>query len=289
VKRPAATNTPAVRPPPSRVPRRAAGGFTLVELLIVIAIIGLLATLAFVVLSRSLRDARTAVERQTIISLRNGVESFKQDFGFYPPLVDDTDPFDEATNNPRVRSEAFLNSTQLPNGPRHSAFSIPYYLFGMLPVAADGVDGPGFTEPLRDGTFSRRGREYPSRMDISSDGSRLKRHPRDTSQMMYVDRWGKAATTTAGWPAVNAIRYYRWKPAFDSTGQVEQFLTPRAVGDPNLDVSLRDAQYAIVSVGPDGVTDEQKPVPTAGKIDVRVSAAPIVFRVTADDIVEVGR
>lgn len=272
-------------------PRRGRAGFTLMELLIVVAIIGLMATLAFVVLARSLRDARASVERQTLVSIRNGVESFKQDFGFLPPLVDDADPYNAAQARPNVRSDAYLMSAQQPLGPRFSAFSIPYYVLGLLPAAGDGVDGPGFTEPLRDGSFSKRGREYPARLDISADPNRLKRNPgdRNHAQMMYVDRWGKAATNTAGWPAVNPVRFYRWKPAFDNTGKVEQYLVPRAVGDPNIDVSLRDAEYAIVSVGPDGVTDERKPLPTANKIDARVDQTPIVSRVTADDIVEVGK
>jgi type II secretory pathway pseudopilin PulG len=261
------------------------------ELLIVVAIIGLMATLAFVVLAKSLRDARASVERQTLVSIRNGVESFKQEFGFLPPLVDNADPYNVATGRPNIRSDAYLMSAQLPIGPRHSAFTIPYYILGLLPAEGDGVDGPGFTEPLRDGSFTKRGREYPARLDISADPSRLKRNPGDRtkSQMMYVDRWGKAATSTAGWPAVNPVRYYRWKPAFDNAGKVEQYLVPRAVGDPNVDFSLRDAEYAIVSVGPDGVTDERKPLPTANKIDVRVDATPTATRATADDIVEVGK
>jgi prepilin-type N-terminal cleavage/methylation domain-containing protein len=272
---------------------RRRAGFTLAELLIVIAIIGLLATLAFVVLSRSLRDSRAAVERQTIIALRNGVESFKQEFGFAPPLIDDSDPVNPTTHNPNVRGEAFLRSAEDINEPRYSTLSLPYYVFGLLGKDEDGVDGPGYTEPQRDGTFSRRGRAYPSRMDISSDGARLKRDPADPVRMAYVDRWGKAATSSEGWPAANPIRYYRWKPAFKASGALDQYLVPRAVGDPNTNIALRGAEYAIVSVGPDGVTDERRPLPVQAPggpaADPRTEAEPIDGRVTADDIVEVGQ
>lgn len=273
--------------------RRGRGGFTLAELLIVIAIIGVLSTLAFVVLSRALRTSRAAVERQTIIALRNGVESFKQEFGFPPPLVDDTDPVNMTTGNPNVRGDAFLRSEEDVNEPRYSTLSLPYYIFGLLGVKEDGVAGPGFTEPLRDGTFSRRGRAYPSRMDVSSDGARLKRDPGNAVRMAYVDRWGKAATSSAGWPAVNSIRYYRWKPAFKDSGALDQYLVPRAVGDPNVDIGLRSAEYAIVSVGPDGVTDERRPLPllTPGGpgADARTDIVILDKRLTADDIVEVGQ
>lgn len=264
-------------------------GFTLVELLIVVAVIGLLSTLAFVVLSRSIRNARAALERQTLVSIRDGVESYRQDFGFLPPLVDDTNPVDVATGNPRVFGSAYLRSEVTPALPRYSVYSLQYYLFGSLGVEEDGVDGPGFTEPNEDGSFTRRGREYPARMDVSRDPARLKTNPGNRFQSVYVDRWGKAATSSAGWPALNPIRYYRWSPAFNAEGRVEQYLVPRAVGDPNGDVSLRDASYAIVSVGPDMVTDDRMPVPTAGKIDNRINVQPINLRWTADDIVEVGR
>lgn len=269
-------------------------GFTLMELLIVVAIIGLLATLAFVVLSRSLTNARMAAERQTVISIRNGVESFIQDFGFPPPLVDDADPINMATRNPNVRNDAYLSSEVLPNQQRFSTLTLPYYIFGLLGEEEDGVDGPGYTEPQRDGSFSRKGRSYPARMDISADASRLKRDPASMHRMAYVDRWGRAASSAAGWPAVNQIRYYLWKPAFKQDGSLEQYLVPRAVGDPNTDFSLRNARYAIVSVGYDGVTDEGRPLPlitppNPPPTNPRVEARPIDKNVTADDIVEVGQ
>lgn len=272
--------------------RGAGRGFTLAELLIVVAIIGLLATLAFVVLSRAIREARATVERQTLVSIRNAVESFKQDFGFLPPLVRDggPGPRDAALRKPRVWDDGFLRSESNPDLPRYSVNSIPFYLLGTLDAEYDGVDGPGFTEPQPDGSFSKRGREYPPRFDVSVDPARVKTNPADPLDVRYVDRWGRAATSSAGWPAVNPIRYYRWLPSFGPDGRVDQYLTPRAVGDPNVDFSLRDAQYAIVSVGPNGVTDERKPLPTAGSaLDNRVDGTQIDTFRTSDDLVEVGR
>ncbi len=62
-------------------------GFTLIELLVSIAIIAILITLVSVGVSHALKTARGVSERQTMVSLNQGVQAFKQEFGFLPPLV----------------------------------------------------------------------------------------------------------------------------------------------------------------------------------------------------------
>lgn len=61
--------------------------FTLIELLVSIAIIALLISLAAVGFGRVLRTARGAGEKQSAASIKLGVEQFRQEFGFLPPLV----------------------------------------------------------------------------------------------------------------------------------------------------------------------------------------------------------
>jgi general secretion pathway protein G len=65
------------------------GGFTLVELVVVLTLIGLLLTIAapryFHIIDRS----RDTVQRQNISTLRDAIDKFHGDLGRYPDTLDD--------------------------------------------------------------------------------------------------------------------------------------------------------------------------------------------------------
>lgn len=289
-------------------------GFTLIELSISIVVVLLLASLGTVAAAKVIRSSRNAAERQLLISIRQAVDAFRQQFGFLPPLVNDVDG--PLTANPpyypMVRDDDFIarNGSTLPDEPRYSVHSLTYYLMGVLDLSdarpggakpVDGVEGPGFTAPQRDGTFSQRGAPINPLLDSAKARSRLRRlddprsggnNPAMRGRVVLVDRWG------------NEIRYYRWAPRFyrnasnsrdPRNGELDQFFVPRAVGDPNKDPQLRGAEYAIVSLGADGQTDERKPLPRIGPDGTPINAAPhtdaapIDTSLTEDDLVEVGR
>jgi prepilin-type N-terminal cleavage/methylation domain-containing protein len=65
--------------------RRAGRGFTLVELMVVISIIGLLVTLLVPVVSSARLIASKTATTKTIKDLSMGLENYKGDFGEYPP------------------------------------------------------------------------------------------------------------------------------------------------------------------------------------------------------------
>jgi general secretion pathway protein G len=73
--------------------RKVEAGFTLIELLIVIAIIGILASMAVVQLRQTPKRAKEAALRQNLYVLRNCIDQYFTDKGKYPAnlqaLVDD--------------------------------------------------------------------------------------------------------------------------------------------------------------------------------------------------------
>jgi prepilin-type N-terminal cleavage/methylation domain-containing protein len=267
--------------------RRLVRAFTLVEVSLVVIIIGVIAALSFVLLARVIKGGREAGERQMLFSLRTGIEQFRNDFGFLPPLVNDVNPSGpvDSSNNPRVRDNRFLRYETFPAEQRYSVYSIPYYLLGVLGTDVDGVDGPGYTDPQSDGSFKRRGRRTDPKLDIAKNPARLRTDPADMNRVVLLDRWQ------------NPIRYYRWQARHiddntANTGQVDQYFVPRVFGDPNEVIELRDATYGLASLGADGTTDERKPLEKTGRgpdPGGGTDNTPIDRAVTKDDIVEVGR
>lgn len=294
----------------SRSRARQRPGFTLVELSVVIIVIVILVSLGTVAAARAVRSSRESAERLLLVSIKQGVEQFKQQFGFYPPLVKnggvgpvpDGPIGQDATTGivkPQVWDAAFLRSESAvalttTQEERYSEYSLPYYLMGVLDAndmsttstPIDGVPGPGFTHPAEDGSFSKKGQAYGPYIDAGVR-KRLVNEDSVNGRIKFVDRWYVAGVN---WPA---IRYYRWMPqVFDTgpnKGQVKQFMVPRVLGDPNKDENLRNAEFAIVSFGPDGQSDTRKPLPKGTGAATGTDAAPINAEFTKDDIVEVGR
>ena len=86
--------TPAANRPEGGAPaRRGAAGFTLIELLIVVAIIGILATMAVVQLRQTPQRAKEAALKENLYVMRNVIDQYFTDKGKYPDslqsLVDD--------------------------------------------------------------------------------------------------------------------------------------------------------------------------------------------------------
>lgn len=62
------------------------GGFTLIELMTVIVILGLLATVIFAVLQQSRAQGRDASRVQAMKELQKAIELHFSEYGYYPPL-----------------------------------------------------------------------------------------------------------------------------------------------------------------------------------------------------------
>jgi prepilin-type N-terminal cleavage/methylation domain-containing protein len=280
---------------PASVHRRA---YTIVELLIVVAIITLLAALVFVAVGASVRQARVVSEQRYLAGLGLAVEQFKRDFGFYPPLVSGN-PFagaeaepagpsaqstlvlDTTLNNrtrPRVvgedqsgyptrpaAAEGFLRYEFDPGTPRYSAYSLGIYLFGGLGKNISGAEGAGFTRPdiAQNFAFQPGGRVFPPLVDMAGSQQRLRVPEKSTVDQrvrVLTDRWDQP------------LRYFRWEPIFRADGQVDVlaadtsggrawpgYNVPRFLGDPTAETRLRSARFAIVSSGPDLQINEADP------------------------------
>lgn len=267
-------------------------GFTLIEVVLVTVIAVILVTLTIVAVSNAIRSARRTADQLYLRSISVGVEQFKNEFNFLPPLVDEVNPLITVTSPSGASIRRPKLQTQLANGqdlplnqlqvfygdgvttvPRFSRLTIPYYMLGVqdgvTDGSVDGVAGAGFTRPTDDGGFTRAGREFAPLFDFSNRSDRFKRVSEDvlTDKTTIVDR------------AERAVRIYRWEPyyygsATATPGKVQNYCVPSFIGDPQTDVRLRRGGYAIVSGGPDGVLNQ-----TASPTD----------RDNADNIVEIGQ
>jgi prepilin-type N-terminal cleavage/methylation domain-containing protein len=82
------------------------GGFTLVEMLVVIAIIGILAAILIPVANTAIKSARRAANAFEISQLSNAIEQYKsENGGLYPPS------FGEGGNNANFYANAFAGGT----------------------------------------------------------------------------------------------------------------------------------------------------------------------------------
>lgn len=65
-----------------------AAGFTLLELIIVVAIVGILATMAMPALKNVPRKAAESVLKSDLRTFRDVIDQFHADKGYYPPTLD---------------------------------------------------------------------------------------------------------------------------------------------------------------------------------------------------------
>ncbi len=240
------------------------------------------------------------------------------------------------TADARLNASSALVGRYIPDR-RFSEHSLAYYLVGALPTAVDGIDGPGMLAPNQDGTFSKPGptntrsariqsgspaRVYTPFVDIGRNAPRLdiSLEARVAGEPAYPFRYRLIA------PNGKPYRYYRWdrRTAADIQEQakvqnpvikwdfylptpddapedeIDKLNIPSILGNPRDNAGLRDAEYAILSAGPDGYYGD---MPFEGKEDDALFAMQSALGVPRgtqynartreaarrDNIVEVGR
>lgn len=156
--------------------------FTLIELLVVVTIIGVLLSIILVGTSAAIRSAKTAATGRFLAALGNGMETFRNDHDFYPPLLNENAQNDFGTAGSPSQHRLTVADYVLPSpdpanpedpanaGPFESErafnniFSPVLYLMGVGDLNGDqidrygaqtppqrnlddGADGPGFRDP----------------------------------------------------------------------------------------------------------------------------------------------
>ena len=311
--------------------------FSLVEILVAILVIGALLSILLVALGKAKVFAGSTKDLQSALTIKTGVEQFKEEFGFLPPMVRErfTTPMVLEGTPGQIAVYSLRNPTHLAflrttpaldalnpfQDERYSELTLGYYLAGSLGanrgpginLPIDGVSGPGLYAPRADGTFdvpkdveraagnapgdtNRGGKKYDPFIPLTGRGLKV-----------FTDPSNALAVTVRDDKDV-PIRYYRWEHN-DGAQLMADMNVPRIVARvpgtiageilrPERDLSanpkVRDAQFAIVSAGPNGVFgDEDISVITRalGGGDSPNADAERRLRLEAekDNIVEVGR
>ncbi len=239
--------------------------FTLIELLVSILIIGVLIGLLVVGMRQAFAAARKAATTQDVSALKVAVQTFKNDFGFLPPLVKDGYTGSPDQRGPLVVSDSWRTVPNVysisdpidlrylrgeSNNPRYrySVYSLAYYIMGELDKEIDGLEGPGARKPKRNGSFDRLTNEtYEALFDPKTGGvvfaAWLPGDVPSTGRFELQDRNGVA------------YRYYRWQPGTMAAGDDERGVlnVPELVEVARERTELGDAAFAIVAAGADGV------------------------------------
>ncbi len=131
------------------VARRIRGGFTIVELLIVIAMIILLLGILVVAVNRASRTAQITNTRALMNSISQSLERFREDVGYYPPVLgpDRTllDPLDPVALTP----DEYRDQIQL----WYSVTTLADYFIGYGDDQQDAYDGVGIRHPGPDAVW----------------------------------------------------------------------------------------------------------------------------------------
>jgi prepilin-type N-terminal cleavage/methylation domain-containing protein len=207
-------------------------GFTMMELLMSLLVIGLLMSLLITAAVHVRRVARATVDRQAVRNIAQGVSQFTRDFGFAPPLIRDQDttanpsrvavagagsvparlnvytPITSAAHEAALRAPSAGYSAANPLADnRFSTVSLAAYLVGGVPTARgggasvpadlpiDGVRGPGMYKPRRDGSF-----EVPPDALTNAVGA-TKRTGGRIEPLVDLSKSGVQLVTPAGLPA----------------------------------------------------------------------------------------
>lgn len=96
-------------------------GFTLVELLVVIGLLGILSAVGLASYTASMRNSRDARRKTDLETIRQALEMYKSDNGSYPAGAGNTETTIKATLS------SYISAVNFPKDPQSSSNRIYYY------------------------------------------------------------------------------------------------------------------------------------------------------------------
>lgn len=115
--------------------------FTLVELIVVIAIIGILATLVIVRYAGKTDQAKVAVAKSQLSQLKNAIIEFQANCGRYPDSLEEL--VQRPSDCPNWQEGGYLEGTKVPKDPWKSEYRFRFEdgRAEVLSLGSDGKEG----------------------------------------------------------------------------------------------------------------------------------------------------
>ncbi|MHC4106701.1 MAG: prepilin-type N-terminal cleavage/methylation domain-containing protein [Planctomycetota bacterium] len=123
------------------MPHATLRAFTLTELLVVVALVVVLLSILIVAVNAAAETAQKANTQFLMTSIKQGLVRFKEDVGYYPPVLDDG-----RNLRPVVNPLSSSYAADVQNW--FSSTTLAEYLIGYGPGAVDGYGYDGETPPL---------------------------------------------------------------------------------------------------------------------------------------------
>ncbi len=217
--------------PNHRPSARTARAFTIIELLLVVAIIGVLVSLVIVSLSGVLRTSNNGLAARQLQTVATAIQQFENDLGYIPPLMVPSEDEQNVVVDPLKQGNSNQVLTELRRNRYMSEYSLVMYLVGAGDIDGDepstqrqgvntdeddGLAGPGIRNPGPDrswggatnrslqrnsDTATKTGRTYGPYLD-PADVSELLALDENTGLFRLVDPWDQPIRYYSGWPTL---------------------------------------------------------------------------------------